>query len=158
MHVFLRACVCVCVCVRAIRVIPYARLMLLTSLSYKCKWQRAPFSPTHSWRGVLKHHSSPPFTSSVDPKHTHDTVGVCVVFRAVMTNNSHALKVSTSSPHAADGRHFHAGRPQPWLDLFTSSPGLCSSGVSFFPILCECVSVCLRACVHVFVSSLSLQA
>ncbi len=123
--------------------------MLLSSLSYKCKWQLAPFSPTHSWRGILKHHSSPPFTSSVDPthKHTHttDTVRACLVCRAVMTNNSHALKVSTSTTRAASFSHRKATTLTWFIYLFS----LLLWCLCFSLFLCVCVCVCVYVCVSV---------
>lgn len=67
----------------SIRRILQAPLMLLSSSSYKCKWQQVPFSQTHSWRGLLEHHSSLHLTSAVTltlsltlpNKHTHKLWG-----------------------------------------------------------------------------------
>ena len=141
-HLYSKTKTCVYLLVCAVRVIPYARLMLLSSLSYKCKWQLAPFSPTHSWRGILTHRSSPPFTSFANPTHTHpNTHTLHWHCRSASGSNDEQL-TGTESFHLFPSRCRRASFSQrkattlSWF-IYLFSP--CSSSVSYFPVfMCVC--------------------
>lgn len=75
--------------VHSVRVIPHARLMSLSSLTYECKWQLAPFSLTRRRRGIWKHHLLLP------PPHTHTHA------RHTRAHKRHLHRMKVPFPEAA---------------------------------------------------------